>query len=434
MLLLSSFCFYTYHNPEHLSLLVGISAVAFFGGQLVGRLQGFRASLAAGLCIFLLLLPLVVFKYSQFLLISVLNYSPAALPAGVLEIGLTLPLGISFFTFQNIGYVADRLRGGWFQSVSAQKYALYISFFPQLVAGPIVTAREFLPQLENRSFFYNKDYALGFTYLCLGYLKKAYFADSLAGVVDPVFANSEVAGGLAVLLAVFGYSMQIYFDFSGYSDIAIGIGLWFGFRLPENFSHPYAAGSFRDFWRRWHITLSRWLRDHLYIPLGGSRAGASRMYFALLVTMLLGGLWHGAHWNFILWGAGHGLVLIFERWIPAQWWRQAVFSGLYRILVLVLIVLLWIPFRAGSEPEGLATTLDILFRLFSWAPGEFSEANLRLVGGILLLLVIGSLWGERLFVRWNSIGFIWRGGLLALSAILLLLLAPGGSGFIYFVF
>ena len=317
---------------------------------------------------------------------------------------------------------------------SAVKYALYIAFFPQLVAGPIVASRDFLPQLANQTFFHNRDFILGGTFLLLGYCKKALLADSLASVVDPAFANAGTVGGAALWIAVVGYAMQIYFDFSGYSDIAIGVGLWFGFRLPENFNYPYSAGSFRDFWRRWHITLSRWLRDQLYIPLGGSRHGAARMHFALFATMALGGLWHGAHWNFLIWGMGHGSLLILERWIPERWLARPVFSGTYRVVVLACIVLLWIPFRAGSEPGGLALTWTIFERLFTLVPGEFSEAGLRVVVGALLLLGVGSVWGERLFAWWNSVGLVARGCLLAAGVIVLLCVAPGGSGFIYFVF
>ncbi|MEQ9366934.1 MAG: MBOAT family O-acyltransferase [Leptospirales bacterium] len=401
--------------------------------MLVDQKRGARPLIGV-LWISLILLPLLVFKYSAFLLESIPGLAAVLDPDSMLKNGLLLPLGISFFTFQNLGYAADRLRGRTEVAVPADKYALYVAFFPQLVAGPIVAAREFLPQVQMASFFHNRDYVLGSTYLILGYFKKAYLADSLAGVVDPVFLDPGSAGSVAVTLAVLAYAMQIYFDFSGYSDIAIGIGLWFGFRLPENFAYPYAADSFRDFWRRWHITLSRWLRDHLYIPLGGNRLGVSRMYFALLATMLLGGLWHGAHWNFVLWGAGHGVLLIFERWIPESWRAGRVFAGAYRIFVLFSVALLWIPFRAGSEADGFTVTVELLQRLFSWVPGDFREADVRLVAVFLLLLLIGSARGETLFRAWSRIGLPWRGALLALGTIWLILLAPGGSTFIYFVF
>ncbi|MCR9144688.1 MAG: MBOAT family protein [bacterium] len=431
--LFASLLFYAHRIPWHALLLIGVSAIAFVGGRLAGSERS-RRHVFAGASIILALTPLLIFKYSAFFSGLLSELIGAGDLPDLTKYGLILPLGISFFTFQNIGYIADRFRGVFATPVSAFKYAVYVVFFPQLVAGPIVTAREFLPQLESKSFFHNRDYILGSTFLALGYFKKALLADSLAGVADPVFATPGAAGSLAVLLAVLAYAMQIYFDFSGYSDIAIGIGLWFGFRLPENFSYPYSADSFRDFWRRWHITLSRWLRDHLYIPLGGNRLGVSRMYFALLATMLLGGLWHGAHLNFVLWGAGHGILLIAERWIPMGWRNWSWFGGIYRVFVLTSIVLLWIPFRAGSEADGFAVTAEVIQRLFVWTPGDFREADLRLVVGFLALLGIGSIYGERLLGFWDRLALPWRGALLAIAAILLLLLAPGGGAFIYFVF
>ncbi len=428
-----SLIFYAYRMPAHLILLIAVSGVAYLGGVLAGYRRGLSSAGMRVVCVILLILPLLIFKYYDFAAASMRSWF--SVPAS--ELSLLLPLGISFYTFQNISFVVDRWRGLFDHQVSAQKYAVYIAFFPQLVAGPIVTARDFLPQIESRSFFYNRDFVLGSMYLFSGYLKKAFLADSLAGVVDPVYGAPGAASGMAVTLAVLAYAMQIYFDFSGYSDIAIGIGLWFGFRLPENFAYPYSANSFRDFWRRWHITLSRWLRDYLYIPLGGSRAGAGRMYFALLATMLLGGLWHGAHWNFVIWGAGHGLLLILERRLPladlegakGRWLR-----GAYRVFVLASIVILWIPFRAGSEVDGFATTLGIFQALIAWEPGGYRESDLRLVLGGLAALAVASVWGERLLGVWGRLSVRWQGALLAAGAMLLLIFSPGSGAFIYFVF
>jgi D-alanyl-lipoteichoic acid acyltransferase DltB (MBOAT superfamily) len=241
-----------------------------------------------------------------------------------------------------------------------------------------------------------------------------------------------------IAVAIVAYSLQIYLDFSGYSDIAIGLGKLLGFNLPENFAAPYLARSFQDFWRRWHITLSRWLRDYLYIPLGGSRQGALRTYFALFCTMALGGLWHGASWNFLIWGSAHGLFLILERaWLGRRTLGRLA-AGLYRCLVLFCVAMLWVLFRTGSSESPVCSQFDcsllIYERLFSGASGDFSERLLESTLGALAALGLGGLALERLracLAGWNG----WALGAAAASATLgLIWFAPGQGGFIYFVF
>ncbi|MEO7556650.1 MAG: MBOAT family protein [Acidimicrobiales bacterium] len=223
-----------------------------------------------------------------------------------------LPIGISFFTFQALSYVID-VRRRVITPVPLADFAVYLSFFPHLVAGPIVRAREFLPQLRAHDPR-RVDTALAFWLIASGLIKKVVIASYLADVADSLFAAPQRHGGVEALLGVYGYALQIYADFSGYTDMAIGIALLLGFRFPANFDAPYSATSLQDFWRRWHITLSRWLRDYLYIPLGGGRGGRRRTYRNLMITMLLGGLWHGAGWTFVAWGALHGGGLAAERW------------------------------------------------------------------------------------------------------------------------
>ena len=224
-----------------------------------------------------------------------------------------LPVGISFFTFQALSYVID-VRRRIIVPVPLLDFAVYLSFFPHLVAGPIVRAREFLPQLRRRRDPRNVDAALAFWLIAAGLFKKVVVASYLAEHADALFAAPQRHGGLEALVGIYAYALQIYADFSGYTDMAIGIALLLGFRFPANFDAPYSATSLQDFWRRWHMTLSRWLRDYLYVPLGGSRGSRLRTYRNLFLTMLLGGLWHGAGWTFVAWGALHGGGLVYERW------------------------------------------------------------------------------------------------------------------------
>ncbi len=263
-----------------------------------------------------------VFKYFDFFagsLNSVLSKVGLGAPLPLLE--LVLPIGISFFTFQAISYVVD-VHHGVARLAKPIDFAVYLSFFPHVVAGPIVRAREFIPQLATPRSPRNLP-AVPALFLILGGLfKKIVIADFLAtSIVDPVFATPAAYSSADTAVAVYGYAAQIYCDFSGYTDIAIGLAMLLGFRFPQNFASPYASTSLQEFWRRWHMTLSRWLRDYVYIPLGGNRKGRRRTYVNLMITMLLGGLWHGASWTFVIWGGIHGSGLAIERWW--QEWRAA---------------------------------------------------------------------------------------------------------------
>ena len=307
----------------HWVLLLGFSIVANqIAATVVARLtdpRGRKAVLITAIVIDLGLLGW--FKYFDFFagsLNSVLDRVGLGAPLPLLE--LVLPIGISFFTFQAISYVVDVYHGTT-RVAKPIDFAVYLSFFPHVVAGPIVRAREFIPQLATPRSPRNLP-AVPALFLILGGLfKKIVLADFLAtNLVDPVFGTPTSFSSGDTLAAVYGYAAQIYCDFSGYTDIAIGLAMLLGFRFPQNFASPYAAASLQDFWRRWHMTLSRWLRDYVYIPLGGSRKGNVRTYVNLMITMLLGGLWHGASWTFAIWGGIHGTGLAVER----RWneWRS----------------------------------------------------------------------------------------------------------------
>lgn len=250
------------------------------------------------------------FKYTNFLIGTINDLTDGSISLA----DIALPVGISFFTFQTMSYTIDIYRGKLEPLLRLREFGFFVSFFPQLVAGPIVRASDFLPQIRADIRVSQEDLGRGLFLICSGLIKKVVISDSIAfGFVDSIFEEPALYTGFENLMAVYGYALQIYCDFSGYSDMAIGIGLLLGFRLPVNFRAPYQSASIQEFWRRWHISLSSWLRDYLYISMGGNRRGQLRTYLNLMLTMLLGGLWHGASWRFIMWGALHGGALAIGR-------------------------------------------------------------------------------------------------------------------------
>ena len=342
-ILLASYVFYGWWDWRFVFLLAAstvvnhVLAVAIFRAPTLTLKKTFL-----GLAVAFDLGLLGYFKYANFFLSSVDNVLGTSWLANI-----TLPVGISFFTFMAISYVVDTYRG---QLVPASfaRFAVFQAFFPHLVAGPIVRASELLPQLERPRSPRRVDNSRAFVLILSGLFLKVVIANHLAThIVDDVFAAPNDHSSLEVLVAVYGYAVQIFADFCGYTNIAIGVALLLGFEFPQNFASPYAAVSLQDFWRRWHMTLSRWLRDYLYIPLGGNRKGRVLTYRNLLLTMLLGGLWHGAAWTFVVWGGIHGAGLAVERavgWRPVS--RAATWFG--RVLTFHVVCLGWIFFRADS--------------------------------------------------------------------------------------
>lgn len=362
LLVAASLFFYGWWNPIYL-LLLGLSVLINYSlGLAIGRGFETRGEVAARPLLWLgvaLNLGLIgYFKYAGFIAGNVNGLIGTHLDAG----GIVLPLAISFFTFQQIAYLAD-VRQGQPAERDFWRYSLFVVFFPQLIAGPIVHHREMLPQFALERTFTPRaeNLAVGITIFAIGLFKKVVIADNLATVASPVFAAAEEGAPLDFIDAwrgAFAYSLQLYFDFSGYSDMAIGIARMFGIQLPLNFNAPYRATSIIDFWRRWHMTLSRFLRDYLYIPLGGSRKGPTRRYVNLMITMLLGGLWHGAGWTFVVWGGLHGLMLVVNHlwrrvfpWRLETWWSLAC----ARLVTFLAVTVAWIFFRA--ETFGGAVTV-----------------------------------------------------------------------------
>jgi alginate O-acetyltransferase complex protein AlgI len=354
----ASYAFYAAANPRFCLLLGVVTAGNHLGARLIHRTEDERRrKWILGITVTLDLGVLAVFKYYGFFVGSTAEALDAVhlgMPLPLLTIAL--PVGVSFFTFQAISYVVD-VKRRLVEPASLLDVAVYLSFFPHLVAGPIVRASEFLPQLRSPRDPKRVAVGSGLVLIGLGLVKKIVIADYLArSIVDPVFAVPDLYSAPDVLLAAYAYTAQIYCDFSGYTDMAIGLALLLGYVFPQNFRSPYRATGFQDFWRRWHMTLSRFLRDFLYIPLGGNRHGRLKTYRNLMLTMVLGGLWHGAAWTFVAWGAFHGAGLCAERALGGRfrtpgWLRWAV--------TFHLIVFGWILFRSPD----LQTAGDFLSRL-----------------------------------------------------------------------
>ena len=438
MLLVASYVFYGWWDWRFCFLLLAASLTAWIAGlALHVTTDETRKKWITGTACAVLLGVLAFFKYYGFFLSSLQDALFAVgwqrdLP--FMEI--ILPVGISFFTFQAISYVVDVHREQIGARRSPRDVLLYISLFPQLVAGPIVRAADFLPQLEQRATLTRAASMFGLTLCGVGLFKKMVVANYLAtSLVDPVFIDPSSQSSLMLLTAVYGYAIQIYCDFSGYSDIAIGTAALLGFRFKANFNQPYRATTLQDFWRRWHISLSGWLRDYLYIPLGGSRFGTWFTYRNLLITMVLGGFWHGAAWNFIIWGTMHGLWLAAERasGLANFFNRNRIGRVTGWFVTFHLVCAAWVFFRA----ENLDLALD-------WFSGlaAFSLPVYGLTWLATLLIVVSLAFQftpsdgvNRVAGYFERKPLILAGGIFALTLLAVQWLAPSGTApFIYFQF
>ena len=432
LVLAASYLFYSAASPRYCILLAAITLANQAGAVLVHHARDDRSrNRITAVIVALDLGVLGVFKYYGFFVDEwgrFLDSLGLGMPLPLLT--LALPIGLSFITFQAISYVVD-VKRGLLPPASTIDFAIYLSFFPHVVAGPIVRAREFIPQLAKPRD--PRDVAVGaaVVLIALGLIKKVAIADYLAReVVDPVFGVPEAFAAPDVALAAYAYAAQIYCDFSGYTDIAIGVALLMGYVFPQNFNSPYRATSFRDFWRRWHMTLSRFLRDFLYIPLGGNRGGKWKTARNLMLTMVLGGLWHGAAWGFVLWGTLHGAGLVIERWLSGRidapaWLRWAI--------VFNLVVFGWVLFRA----ENLELALTFFAQLAQPGPATlWTPVTLAAVVGVIGFQLLPPAPLERLRLRVTrlpsyALGF----GLAAVVALVgATVPSQGVPPFIYFQF
>ncbi len=386
-LLAASLVFYAWGEPGFVWLLLASTAVNFlFGKQLETQTAPLRRNWILGIAVTFNLGFLAFFKYSQFLLQN-LNVLLDALRLPLVAVGPTrLPLGISFFTFHAISYVVDIYRGNAPAARKPSTVALYIFLFPQLIAGPILRWSAMAPQYAARALDRER-FVEGIRRFVYGLAKKVLVANTLAVPANQVFslASGVLSPGLA-WLGLLCYTLQIYFDFSGYSDMAIGLGKMFGFDFIENFRYPYVSQSIREFWRRWHISLSTWFRDYLYFPLGGNRGSSIRTGFNLFLVFLLCGLWHGTSWTFVIWGAYYGVFLVLER-TRFGGWLQRLPRPLRHLYVLLLVMLGWVFFRADTLPHAL-TFLRALFG-FTSATAPADLLYLILTNQVLVALYVG---------------------------------------------
>ena len=390
---LFSYYFYYKSSGAYFFLLAIVTVSDFFIARLMARATVHwqrKMWVAASLAINLGLL--CYFKYTNFLCDFFASLTGGTFTA----MDIFLPVGISFFTFQSLSYTIDVYRKEITPLTNLLDYAFYVSFFPQLVAGPIVRARDFIPQIRRPLFVSREMFGRGIFLIVSGLFKKAVISDYISiNFVERIFDNPTLYSGVENLMGVYGYALQIYCDFSGYSDMAIGIALLLGFRFPKNFDAPYKSATITEFWRRWHISLSTWLRDYLYISLGGNRKGRIRTYFNLLVTMLLGGLWHGAAVRFILWGALHGIALALHKlWlsvVPGSKATGAEMRWFWRIpgifFTFNLVCFGWLMFRA----ESMKTVQLMLHQIFTNFNPSVIPQVLEGYAGIFLLVGIGYL-------------------------------------------
>jgi alginate O-acetyltransferase complex protein AlgI len=432
-LLAASFLYYGLFNPWFILLMLAATGIDFVVAlRLPTTTCPRRRWWMVALCITINLSILATFKYLLFAL-----HSASALAAwfgwGFDLPGwkILLPLGISFYTFEAISYIVDVYTGRVKPFTSLRDYWLYILFFPHLLAGPIVRSHDFAPQLTRPKRFSWLRFEAGVQLFLLGAFKKAVLADWMASIVDPVFKTPGDYGSAALWTASLAYSVQIYGDFSGYSDMAIGLAHLMGFKLPANFRTPYLSASIGEFWRRWHISLSSWLRDYLYIPLGGNRGGEMATCRNLLATMTLGGLWHGASWTYVLWGVYHGLLLTVARLVPVPAWACAVWMRPFWIALTFLSVTFgWVLFRATSFADA-ATVLRGMVLPTAGAVLPWEQVAMVLAG-LTALFVGGLVDGRKLAARMPTP--VAAAGVAAFAVLYFTLIPLTASGFIYFHF
>jgi len=440
-LLLASYVFYAAWNPPFILLLWISTATDWFASRRIAVSTGHTKRLYLLLSILVNLGMLGYFKYGAFIeenFAALLQLFGVAYSGG--ESNIILPLGISFYTFQSMSYTLDIYRGKQHPCKSWLDFSLYVSFFPQLVAGPILRAGFFLQQLADDYRERITQFGWGFALITVGMFEKVVLADGLlAPVVEKVYAESALANGVDSWIGTMAFAGQIFFDFNGYSVIAVGLGCCLGFNLPWNFLSPYAAIGFADFWRRWHITLSTWLRDYLYIPLSGNRVSTLRTFINLMLTMLIGGLWHGASWLFVLWGGVHGTLLVGERLLRNRFGGSPILQGhtatfLLGLVTWLIICLTWVLFRAESP----AAAAHLLGAMLSLQGGESIVSTKEI---LQVALVIAALLAAHGFMRDRDFEQTARSlswplaGLILAAMLLAILLSPGEErAFIYFEF
>jgi alginate O-acetyltransferase complex protein AlgI len=437
LLLAASLFFYMSWNVKFVVLILGLITIDYAAALWIITRRGSNRKMALLVSLSANIGLLGWFKYANFLRETFLIILYPGVPVQPLDI--ILPLGISFHTFQSISYVIDVYRGEQPAITSYLDYALFVAFFPQLVAGPIVRAKEFFLDFFNWRAPSALEWQRGVAMILTGFVKKLIFADRFALAADRYYTDPfSIPGFLPAWSGTIAFALQIFFDFSGYTDIAIGVALLFGFHFPENFRRPYLAASVTEFWRRWHMTLSSWLRDYVYISLGGNRRGRVRTYINLILTMLLGGLWHGASWNFVIWGGYHGAVLAIERMIRGRDLRRGkkVEIRAVRVPLSVLTFLIvcvgWVFFRAKT----LKAAMFVIGQMFS---RDMGHSVLNAIDWKMALATLLIALGEehRGLLSRLTVSPVWArtvAAVLALLAIEIFIASDQSIPFVYFQF
>jgi alginate O-acetyltransferase complex protein AlgI len=429
-LTVTGYVFYSFWNYKFCAIMGLSTLVSYISG--LGFLRWTHPKLRT-MC---LVIPVTIdlsllgfFKYANFALSTLQSIATVVHTSLTIRpIDVVLPIGISFYTFHTITYIVDSYRGVIKPTRNFFEFACYVSFFAQLVAGPIVRFREIegdLDRIDGRDRRSHLD--RGWSFFALGIFKKVLIADTLAKTIDPLIGSAEGSATVTAWLCALGYTYQLYFDFSGYSDMAVGLGELFGLRLPQNFNSPYKAVSIADFWRRWHISLSSVLRDYLYIPLGGNRRGPLFTLRNIWVTFLLGGLWHGAKWTFVIWGGYHGALLCLHRAFSHPWARLP--AALQRSLTFLLVVFGWVFFRAETFDKAIAW----LRSLFVWHGGRPSISPVFACAFVAAAVVAHACPNTfEIKHKWNAVTSL--GFAVAFAVTVLLMSAGHESPFLYFQF
>ena len=428
-LLIASYFFYAYWNWKLVFLILGTTLVSYLAGLFIDKTE--KKWLKRLLLILSLVISLGVlffFKYFNFIgesIVNVINMLHGSVKWN--SWNLILPIGISFYTFQTLSYVIDIYKGKYKPEIDFSYYALYVSFFPQLVAGPIERPENLLPQLKNKEGINTKNLSEGLLLMLIGFIKKIVIADMIGIYVNNIFSNILGANGLLILVGTLLFSVQILCDFSGYSDIAKGVSKLFNIDLMVNFNHPYKSESIKEFWGRWHISLSSWLRDYVYIPLGGNRVNKFRWMLNILIVFLISGIWHGANWTFVIWGLMHGVLQIIEGLLHPLIvkafekknidYNKTILRVLRIIFTFTLVSLTWIPFRANNISDALQA-YKLLFTDWGFNSQYFAIFNsyipmtafniVVIVLGVVLFNVIDYL--PKLKINDKTSGYILRKG------------------------
>ena len=454
----ASYFFFYFSNNFLITLLIFSTLLDFYVGKAIFTAKDKRtkkilliASLAGNLGL------LGFFKYVNFMIDEVNGIVQYFGMSQIDSLDIILPVGISFYTFQTISYTVDIYRGKLTPSESFWEFALFVSFFPQLVAGPILRASHFLPQLREKISnnnitsrlrtitIHDASLRFGISLMAIGFFKKMFFADNIAPMVNEIFSVPIGLESFSIIIGAIGFGIQVYCDFSGYSDIAIGAATILGFHIPANFNKPYFATSPVDFWRRWHISLSTWLRDYLYIPLGGNKKGDYRSYANLFTVMIIGGLWHGSAWNFLIWGALHGVYLVIYKILitkfPSLEDTQLLKSRKTKIIAILItqyfVFLAYVAFRV----EDVSALPYVLYKYVVWDFATEATFEILSHNKLPLLLIIGFLICEYVSYKRNIIKILselkiryWMLALFGIMTLILLLYDPFPKEFIYFRF